>query len=70
MQASSSKTPKPLPNQLFDILPIEGTLGPGQMQLVDFSYYAYPGMKATGLAACTVEHGPVYEVRGCNTNPM
>lgn len=50
------------PCNLFDILPIEGTLGPGQTELVDFSFYSYPGVKSTASAVCTVEGGPAYEV--------
>lgn len=59
---ASSKATKPPPSQLFDILPIEGTLGPGQTEQVDFSFYAFPGVKATATAACAVKNGPTYEV--------
>jgi hypothetical protein len=61
-QQASFKAAKPPPSQLFDILPIEGTLGPGQTEQVDFSFYAFPGVKATATAACAVKNGPTYEV--------
>lgn len=60
---AGTKAVKPPPSQLFDILPIEGTLGPGQTEQVDFSFYAYPGVRATATAACAIANGPTYEVR-------
>jgi hydrocephalus-inducing protein len=53
---------KPTTSQLFDILPIEGTVGAGQTEQVDFSFYAFPGVKAAATAACAVKNGPTYEV--------
>jgi hypothetical protein len=60
---ASTKAVKPPPSQLFDILPIEGALGPGQTEQVDFSFYAYPGVRATATAACAIANGPTYEVK-------
>lgn len=61
---AASKAAKPPPSQLFDILPIEGTLETGQTEQVDFSFYAYPGVKASATAVCAVANGPSYEVIG------
>lgn len=61
-QGSTIKAHKPPTSQLFDILPIEGVLGAGQTEQVDFSFFAYPGVKATATAVCAVTNGPVYEV--------
>lgn len=59
---STTRAPKPAPSQLFDILPIHGILEPGQTEQVEFSFYAFPGVKATAQAACSVVDGPVYQV--------
>lgn len=72
---AASKAAKPPPSQLFDILPIEGTLEAGQTEQVDFSFYAYPGVKASATAVCAVANGPSYEVirstqGGCRTLKM
>lgn len=60
--SSIAKDPKPVASQLFDILPIQGLLQPGQMEQVEFTFYAYPGVKTTALAECSVVDGPVYQV--------
>jgi hydrocephalus-inducing protein len=62
VQTSSKGGMKPITNHLFDILPIEGTVNAGQTEQVDFSFYAFPGVKATATAACAVKNGPTYEV--------
>lgn len=49
-------------SQTFDILPIKGLLKPGDVENMEFSYFAYPSLKASGLAVCHVEGGPDYEV--------
>lgn len=59
---STTKAPRPAPGQLFDILPIHGTLEPGQKEQVEFSFFAFPGVKATAQAVCSVVDGPVYQV--------
>jgi hypothetical protein len=61
-RTSTTKAAKPSPSQLFDILPIHGVLEPGQKEQMEFSFYAFPGVKATAQAACSVVDGPVYQV--------
>lgn len=41
-------------NQLFDVLPIRGCLEPGQEEVVEFSYCAYPGYQCHARAICEV----------------
>lgn len=50
-------------NQLFDLLPIEGLLQPGQQEVVSFTYFAYPGQKASAQVILLVEGGPQYAVQ-------
>ncbi len=50
-------------HQFFDILPLHGKLLPGQRDVVEFSFYAAPGAKASAIAACAVVDGPTYQVR-------
>lgn len=52
----------PLP-ALFDVMPIRGSLGPGESERVEVSFFGYPGVKASALAVCHVEDGPDYQVR-------
>ena len=59
---SGSGAPKPPPEQLFDILPIKGLLRPGETETVNFSFFAFPGVKASASALCLVEGGPNYTV--------
>ena len=49
-------------NSVFDILPIRGLLSPGQSEIVEFSYSAHLGPKASGVAVCQVEGGADYQV--------
>jgi hypothetical protein len=60
LRASKSKLP---PSQLFDILPIRGIILPGKTEHMQFSFFAFPNVKVTGLATCLVEGGPEYQVR-------
>ena len=53
---------KPPAEQLFDILPIKGMLRPGESETVNFSFFAFPGVKASAMALCLVEGGPNYTV--------
>lgn len=63
MKAPSAKAAsKPPAVQLFDILPIKGSLRPGESEVVNFSFFAYPGVKASAVAMCQVEGGPTYHV--------
>jgi hypothetical protein len=52
----------PPSNQIFDILPIKGQVLPGATECMEFSFFAFPNIKATAIAACTVEGGPEYQV--------
>ena len=63
LSMNAKGAPKPLPVQLFDILPIKGALRPGQSEVVMFSFFAFPGMKSSAAAMCLVEGGPTYNVR-------
>ncbi|CAM6101477.1 unnamed protein product [Calypogeia fissa] len=49
-------------NQIFDILPIRGTLLPGEGETVEFSYFSFPKYKCRAMALCEVERGPSYSV--------
>lgn len=60
--AGSSKAAA-APGSLFDILPIRGTLGPGESESAEVSFYGYPGVKAAAAAVCKVVDGPEYQVR-------
>jgi hypothetical protein len=48
--------------QLFDILPISGHLEPGGSEVMEVSYFASPGSRATASAVCLVADGPEYKV--------
>ncbi|KXZ49496.1 hypothetical protein GPECTOR_21g722 [Gonium pectorale] len=54
--------PKPPPTQLFDVMPIRGVLRPGEAETMTFSFFAYPGVRASCAAVCQVEGGPSYTV--------
>ena len=57
------KKSKVLPiNEVFDILPVSGVLQPGQTETVEFTYYSGHGLTYNGIAVCTVDGGPAYEV--------
>ncbi|GMH35419.1 hypothetical protein BSKO_03287 [Bryopsis sp. KO-2023] len=58
----SVKTKPKLANQMFDILPIKGVLEPGEVERMEFSYFAYPGQKSSAIAVCHVDGGPDYEM--------
>ena len=49
--------------QIFDILPLHGTLLPGESQQVQFTFYGYRDIATECLAACVVDGGPTYHVR-------
>ena len=59
---SGQASAKPPAAQLFDILPIKGLLRPGEVETVNFSFFAFPGVKAAASALCLVEGGPSYTV--------
>lgn len=57
--SKSASSSKRLPNnQVFDILPINGVMAPGDQIKVEFSYFSYPGFKAECEAVLEVEGGP------------
>jgi hydrocephalus-inducing protein len=59
----SSKKSKILPiNEVFDILPVSGMLMPGQTETVEFTFYSGHGLLYNGVAVCSVDGGPDYEV--------
>jgi hydrocephalus-inducing protein len=60
---TKKKQAKPLPvNEVFDILPVSGTLQPGQTETVEFTFYSGHGLLYNGVAVCSVDGGPDYEV--------
>lgn len=63
---STSRSTKLPPSQLFDILPIHGVIQPGQKEQVEFSFYAFPWVKANAVATCSVVNGPAYQVGHCS----
>ena len=57
------KKRKHLPiNEVFDILPVSGILQPNQTENVEFTYYAGSGLQYNGMAVCSVDGGPDYDV--------
>ena len=49
--------------QIFDILPLHGTLQPGENQPVQFTFYGHAGVSTEVMAVCRVEGGPAYQLR-------
>lgn len=49
--------------QLFDVIPVFGTIHPGQSQVVGFQYNAESGIRKECRAVCKVNGGPHYYVR-------
>lgn len=49
-------------NEVFDILPLSGVLGPNETETVEFVYNSFDGKKRTAIALCEVEGGPEYEL--------
>ena len=57
------KKKKALPiNEVFDILPVSGILQPGQSENVEFTFYSGKGISYSGMAVCSVDGGPDYDV--------
>ena len=50
-------------NEIFDILPMNGTLAPGETEAVEFVFHAILGQKVKTMAVCAVDGGPEYEVQ-------
>lgn len=60
---AKKKPQKLLPiNEVFDILPVSGMLLPGQTETVEFTFYSGHGLLYNGVAVCSVDGGPDYEV--------
>lgn len=49
-------------NEVFDILPVSGILKEGETETVEFTYYAGHGKEYSGIAVCSVDGGPDYQV--------
>lgn len=49
-------------NEVFDILPVSGILHPGETETVEFTFYAGHGMNYNGIAVCSIEGGPDYQI--------
>ena len=48
---------------MFDILPLYGTLKPGDTEQVTFTFFGHQDTTSEAVAVCEVEGGPTYEVR-------
>ncbi|KAJ7406687.1 hypothetical protein WISP_132183 [Willisornis vidua] len=53
---------RPLPAQVFNVLPGSGVLQPGETQQVPFTFFGHGNIVAHVRALCSVEGGPTYEV--------
>jgi hydrocephalus-inducing protein len=62
LSLKQARQPKPPAVQLFDILPVNGVLRPGQTETITCAFFAFPGVKASATAMCLVEGGPTYQV--------
>lgn len=49
-------------NEVFDILPLRGTIEPGNEEKIEFSYFAVPFKSFSVCSVCKVEGGPDYYV--------
>ena len=47
---------------MFDILPLYGTLKPGDTEQVTFTFFGHQDTTSVAKAICEVEGGPAYEV--------
>ena len=45
-------------NEIFDIMPLNGTLEPNQVEQVEFVYYGMPKRTFNATAVCQIEGGP------------
>ena len=50
-------------NEIFDILPLSGSLEAGEAENVEFIFYALMSQKLKTTAICHVEGGPDYEIQ-------
>jgi hypothetical protein len=49
-------------NQIFDILPIRGTLLPGEGETVEFSYFSFPNYSCRAMALCEVHPSSAWSI--------
>ena len=49
--------------QVFDILPLYGSLQPGDTEQVTFTFYGHADIWGEVKAICEVEGGPTYELK-------
>ena len=62
-EKKKKKKKKEVPiNEVFDILPVSGILHPGETETVEFTYYAGHGQAYNGIAVCSVDGGPDYQI--------
>lgn len=63
-EKKKGKKRKKLPiNEVFDILPVSGTLDRGQTETVEFTFYAGNQLPYSGIAIASVDGGPDYRVQ-------
>ena len=48
--------------QIFDILPIYGTLRPNEAEQITLTFYGHANIVSEARAVCVVEGGPSYEI--------
>ena len=48
---------------MFDILPLHGTIEPGDSQTLQFSFYGHENSDNAVEAVCQVEGGPKYKIQ-------
>lgn len=47
---------------MFDILPLYGTLKPGETEQITLTFYGHANIGGEAKALCEVEGGPTYEL--------
>uniref|UniRef100_H2XZ27 Hydin adenylate kinase-like domain-containing protein n=1 Tax=Ciona intestinalis TaxID=7719 RepID=H2XZ27_CIOIN len=62
LQPGASHVPNGV-EEVFDILPLYGTLEPGETQRVTFTYYGHADVSCNARAVCEVQGGPKYDVK-------
>ena len=48
--------------QVFDVLPLYGSLRPSETQQFQFTFYGHPRVMAEATAVCSINGGPDYEI--------
>lgn len=49
--------------QIFDILPIYGTLQSGESEQITLTFYGHAWISSEAVAVCEVDGGPSYEIK-------